>query len=165
MKAIDIILLLMILAGAVQGYRSGFVVELFSLIGVFLGIIGGFKLMGMAMIMLDNRFNINEKVLPYLAFGVVFVAIVIIVSLLGRMIKTSLNQSVLGSADAIVGGVLGIARAAFMLSVVIWIADALNIKALDRWAADSLLYPTLARFAPKVTDWAGDLIPFFRDVM
>ena len=165
MKAIDIILLLIIIVGAVQGFRSGFVVELFSLLGVFLGILGGFKLMGVAMVMMAGRFNINEKVLPYAAFAVVFVVIVIIVGLLGRMIKESVRQTVLGGADQFVGAVLGVIRTAFMLSVVMWIADALHFKALDNWAEDSMFYPTLARFAPKLTDWVGDLVPFFRDVM
>jgi len=165
LKVIDFILLLIVVIGAIQGYRSGFVVELFSLLGVFLGIIGGFKLMGIAMVMLAGRFNIDEKVLPYVAFAVVFVVIVVIVGLLGQMIKSSVRQTTLGGADQFVGAGLGLVRAAFMLSVAIWIADALRFKALDNWADDSLFYPALAGFAPKVTDWVGDLIPFFRDVM
>lgn len=165
MKLIDIILLAIILGGAFQGFRSGFVVELFSLLGVFLGVLGGFKLMGNAMVMLNSRFNIDEKVLPYVAFAVVFVVIVIVVGLLGRMIKASVSQTFLGSADQITGAVLGVIRAAFMLSVMIWIADALHFKALERWAEGSTVYPMFAGFAPKVTDWAGDLVPFFRDVL
>jgi membrane protein required for colicin V production len=165
LKLIDIILLVIILIGAFQGFKSGFVVELFSLLGVFLGVLGGFKLMGVAMVMLNSRFNIDEKVLPYVAFAVVFVVIVIVVGLLGRMIKASFNQTLLGGADQIAGAVLGIVRSAFMLSIMIWIADALHFKALDQWAEDSLFYPTFASFAPKITDWVGELIPFFRDVL
>jgi len=165
LKLIDIILLVIVLAGAVQGFKSGFIVELFSLLGVFLGVLGGFKLMGVAMLMLNNRFNIDEKVLPYVAFAVVFVVIVIVVGLLGRMIKASVSQTLLGGADQIAGAVLGVIRSAFMLSVMIWIADALHFKALDRWAEDSAFYPMFAGFAPKLTDWVGELIPFFRDVL
>ena len=99
MKLIDIILLVIILGGAIQGFRSGFIVELFSLLGVLLGVLGGFKLMGFAMVMLTRRFNIDEKVLPYVAFAVVFLVIVIVVGLLGRMIKESVKQTMLGGAD------------------------------------------------------------------
>ena len=165
MKLIDIILLVIILGGAIQGFRSGFIVELFSLLGVLLGVLGGFKLMGFAMLMLTRRFNIDEKVLPYVAFAVVFLVIVIVVGLLGRMIKESVKQTMLGGADQMAGAVLGLVRTAFMLSVVIWIADSLHFKALDQWTEDSLFYTRIARFAPKVTDWVGDLIPFFRDVL
>jgi len=165
LKLIDIILVVVILIGAIQGFKSGFIVELFSLLGVFLGVLGGFKLMGVAMVMLNNRFNIDEKVLPYVAFAVVFVVIVIVVGLLGRMIKASVSQTFLGSADQIAGAMLAVIRSAFMLSVVIWIADALQFKALDRWAEGSFFYPMFAGFAPKVTDWVGELVPFFRDVL
>jgi membrane protein required for colicin V production len=165
LKLIDIILLVIILGGAIQGFRSGFIVELFSLLGVLLGVLGGFKLMGFAMLMLTRRFNIDEKVLPYVAFAVVFLVIVIVVGLLGRMIKESVKQTMLGGADQMAGAVLGLVRTAFMLSVVIWIADSLHFKALDQWTEDSLFYTRIARFAPKVTDWVGDLIPFFRDVL
>ena len=165
MKLIDIILLVIIVGGGIQGFRSGFIVELFSLLGVFLGVLGGFKLMGFAMVMLSRRFNIDEKVLPYVAFAVVFLVIVIVVGLLGRMIKESVKQSLLGGVDQTAGAVLGVIRSVFMLSVMIWIADSLHFKALDQWAEDSLFYPRIARFAPKITDWVGDLIPFFRDVL
>ena len=165
MKIIDIVLLVIILVGAFQGFKSGFVVELFSLLGVFLGVLGGFKLMGVAMVMLNSRFNIDEKVLPYVAFAVVFVVIVVVVGLLGKMIKASFKQTLLGGVDQIAGAVLGVIRTGFMLSVMIWIADALHVKALDQWAEDSLFYPMFAGFAPKVTDWVGELIPFFRDVL
>ncbi|MGC3948229.1 MAG: CvpA family protein [Chryseolinea sp.] len=165
MKLIDIILLVIVLLGAFQGFRSGFIVELFSLLGVFLGVLGGFKLMGIAMVMLNSRFNIDEKVLPYAAFAVVFIVIVIVVGLLGKMIKESVKQTLLGGADEIAGAILGLVRSAFMLSIMIWIADALHIKALEQWAEGSTFYPIFASFAPKVTDWVGDLIPFFRDVL
>lgn len=165
MKLIDIILLIIVLAGAVQGYRSGFIVELTSLVGVFLGVLGGFKLMGLAMVMLNSRFNMDEKILPYVAFAIVFVVIVIVVGLLGQMVKASVSKTLLGNADQMAGGILGVVRAAFMLSVMIWIADALHFKALASWTEGSAFYPILAAFAPRITDWVGDLIPFFRDVL
>ena len=96
---------------------------------------------------------------------VVFVVIVIIVGLLGKMIKESVKQTMLGGADQIIGAVLGIVRSAFMLSVMIWIADALHFKPLEQWVEGSAVYPFFATFAPKVTDWVGDMIPFFRDVL
>ncbi len=164
MKVFDIVLTIISLIGAVQGYRSGFLLELFALLAVILGILGGFKLMGIAMLMLDNKFNIDEKVLPYLAFIVVFILIAIVVNLLGKIIKASANKSFLGSIDKVAGGVLALARMAFMMSVILWIADSLNFKFLERWTEGSLLYSSIAGFAPKVTDWIGGFVPFFKDV-
>ena len=74
MSTLDIILIAVILIGAFAGYRKGFLMELVTLFGLILGILGGFKLMGHAMLLLEDRFNIDEKVLPYMAFAVVFEA-------------------------------------------------------------------------------------------
>ncbi len=164
MSTVDIVLIAIVLIGAFAGYRKGFLMELITLFGLILGILGGFKLMGYAMLMLDDRFNINEKVLPYLAFAVVFVIIIIVVSLIGKMIRSSLDKTLLGGADKIAGAVLGVFKMAFMVSVVIWILDALQISVLDSMAEDSKLFALTASVAPLVTSWIAEVIPAFGDI-
>lgn len=164
MSTVDIVLIAILLVGAFSGYRKGFLMELVTLFGLILGILGGFKLMGHAMLFLDDQFNINEKVLPYLAFAVVFVIIIIVVSLIGKMIQSSLDKTFLGSADKIAGAVLGVLKMAFMVSVVIWIMDALQITYLDSMGEDSWLYALMATVAPQVTSWIAEVIPAFRDI-
>lgn len=163
MSVVDIGLLVFILIGAYAGFKEGFLMELFSLLGILLGVLGGFKLMGWAMVLLSDRFNVDKKVLPYIAFAVVFIGIVIAVSLLGKMLKLSVDKSFLGRVDQVAGAVLGLIKTTFMLSVTIWILDALKVD-LDRWGKNSFLYDYVAGFAPKTTEWIGTVIPFFRDI-
>lgn len=164
MSFIDIILGLIILSGAYGGYKDGFIVSLFSLVAIILGMLGGFKLMGNAMVFLAGKYNIDEKVLPYIAFGVVFIIIVIGVNLLGRLLKTSIEKSFLGPLDQGAGALLGLVRATFMLSIILWITDSLKVKLPDEWTANSWLHPIAANFAPKVTTWIAGFLPIFRDV-
>src|SRR5690606_22683871 len=131
--------------------------ELFTLLGIILGVLAGFKLMGAAMLMLDERYDINEQVLPYVAFGVVFLVVVIGVALLGKFFKSALEKTMLGSVDKIMGGLLGILKTAFMLSVLIWITSSLSVTLPQRFTEDAWLYPTISRFAPAVTAWIGDI--------
>jgi membrane protein required for colicin V production len=163
MSGVDIAITVFILLGAYSGFKQGFLLELFSLLGIFLGVLGGFKLMGWAMVLLADRFNVDQKVLPYIAFAVVFIGIVIVVNLIGRMLKMSVDKSFLGRLDQAAGAALGILKTIFMLSVVLWIMDSLNVD-LDRWNEGSWLYPRVAEFAPKVTTWVGKVVPFFKDV-
>lgn len=164
MSTVDFVLIAIVLLGAFSGYKKGFLMELITLFGLILGVLGGFKLMGHAMLLLDDRFNINEKVLPYLAFAVVFVVIIVVVSLIGKMIQSSLAETLLGSADKIAGAVLGVLKMAFMVSVVIWILDALQISFFDTMGEDSKLYALTATVAPTVTSWIAEVIPAFRDI-
>ena len=164
MSKVDIVLIIILMIGAVAGYKKGFLSELFTLLGIFLGVLAGFKLMGAAMLMLDERYDINENVLPYTAFGVVFLVVVIGVTLLGKFFKASLEKTLLGSVDRLAGGLLGILKTVFMLSVLIWITSSLNVFAPKRFTEDAWLYPTVARFAPTVTAWIGEIFPVFSDL-
>lgn len=164
MSKIDIVLALFLAVGAFSGYRKGFLTELFSLLGIFLGVLAGFKLMGQAMIMLSEHYSIDEKFSPYVAFGVVFLIVIIIVSLIGKLLKSSLDKTVFGGADQVMGSFLGIARTAFMLSVLLWLADSLHVEFPTGWTTDSWLYPFTANIAPTVTSWVSEVFPYFSNL-
>ena len=164
MSPADIVLILVILFGAYQGYKEGFLMALVSLVAILLGVLGGFKLMGYAMVFLADKFNVDDVVLPYIAFGVVFIIIVIVVSLSGRALKASIDQNFLGTMDQAAGAILGVLKAAFMTSVLIWIISSLKISLKESWIDGSFLYPKIASFAPSLTRWIGKIIPVFKDV-
>lgn len=164
MSILDIILIVWFIIGAVSGYKKGFLVSLFSLAGIFLGVLLGFKLMGIAMLKLASAYNIDEKILPYAAFGLVFVIVIVVVNLIGKLAKSSIDKTVLGSADQWAGGVLGLLKAAFMVSVIFWILSALSFDLPEHWVADSQLYSYTANVAPTVTEWVGDIFPIFKNL-
>lgn len=164
MSTVDIALGALILLGAFLGYREGFLMELFSFAAILLGVLGAFKLMGYAMILLADEFNMNETFLPYVAFALVFIAILIAVRLLGKIIKVSIDKTFLGQVDQAAGAGLGLIKAAFLLSVSLWILDALDLDLPEKWTSDSWLLPRIESFAPRVTLWLGDYVPFFRDI-
>jgi membrane protein required for colicin V production len=164
LSIIDIIIALVIVTGGFAGFKDGFIVSLFSLLGIVLGLLGGFKLMGLGMVYLSNSYNVDEKVLPYIAFTVVFIIIVVVVSLLGRVIKASINKTLLGQFDGVAGAFFGIIKTTFMLSIMFWIADSLRIEMPEQWTANSWLQPITANFAPKITNWISEFLPFFDDM-
>jgi membrane protein required for colicin V production len=161
---IDIAIVVLLLIGAYSGYKEGFLMELVSVIAILLGILCGFKLMGAAMLLLEERFNIDEAVLPYIAFGVVFVLVVILVTLLGRAIKASMDKSFLGRVDQSAGGFLGLFKTAFLISVGLWIVHSLKVSWPEKWTEEAWLYPKISELAPAVTRWISEYIPIFEDV-
>lgn len=164
MSGTDIVLLAFILFGAFRGYREGFLMELFALVGIILGILGGFKLMGLSLVLLSERFDIDEKILPYVAFGLVFIIIVVAVSLIGRMLRASIDKSFLGRVDQAAGAVLGLIKTVFIISVALWIFTSTKWNIPGEWTEDSKLLPYISSFAPLVTGWISDWIPAFRDI-
>ena len=164
MSGIDIVLGILILVGAYHGYKAGFLLELFSLVAIVLGVLAGFKFMGWAMVALGQKVEINKDVLPYVAFAMVFIAVVIVVNLLGKLVKTSVDKTLLGPVDEVGGAVVGLVRTTFVFSIALWIVDSLNLSFISEWTEDSWLYPVVADVAPKFTHWISGFLPFFKDV-
>lgn len=164
MSKADIFLLLLLALGAYSGYKEGFLMELFSLVAIVLGIFGGFKLMGEGMILLQDHFNADKKVLPYISFIVIFLVIVTVVTLIGRIIKKSIDKSFLGKMDQLMGLILGGFKTLFLVSVLIWIVDSLEVNLKSEWTEGSWLYPFTAQLAPKLASWTGDFIPIFKEI-
>ena len=164
MSKVDIALIIIILIGAFSGYKEGFLMELFSLLSLLLGVVGGFKLMGWAMLVLADQFDIDKKILPYIAFTVVFLVILIVVRLLGNLLKNSIDRSFLGKIDQIAGAFLGLLKTAFILSVLLWLIDSLKLSVPQDWSDDSWLLPKVAAIAPLVTSWLSEIFPVFKDV-
>lgn len=164
MTPVDLTLWVILLVGVISGYRGGFLMGLFSLAALLAGILGAFKLLGYAMIFLDDEFHVSKTILPYVAFAVVFIAIVIGVRLLGKLIKVSIDRTFLGRIDQVAGALLGLVKAAFLLSVALWIIGALHIELPEKWTSESWLLPKIEAFAPQITLWLAGYIPLFKDL-
>ena len=164
MSKADLFLLVFLLIGAYSGYKEGFLMGVFSILAIVLGVLGGFKLMGWAMLYLQENLNADKAVLPYIAFILVFILIVIIVTLIGRTFKNSMDKSFLGSMDKAMGAVLGMFKTAFMFSILIWIAHSLKLSPPADWTDGSWIYPFTSRLAPGVSQWLGGFIPFFKEI-
>jgi membrane protein required for colicin V production len=164
LSLLDIIFGIIILIGAYKGYKDGFLVAVFTLLAIILGVIGGFMLLGNAMIMLGYHFQINESFLPFVAFAVVFVIIVIVVSLIGKIVKSSLSITFLGKVDQAMGGLMGLVKTTFLISISLWIINAAGDDPLKNLHKNSYLYSMIEGFAPNLTSMIAKLIPSVGDI-
>jgi membrane protein required for colicin V production len=164
LSKVDIILAIILAVGAYLGYRRGFLMELFFLLSIVLGIFLGFKLMRLGMEVLHQQFNADKTFLPYLSFALIFVLVMVVVIFIGRRIKNSLDDTFLGKADSLAGAILGLLKYAFCLSIIIWLVEALKIKFPENWNNGSQLYPITAKFAHRLSGFLGSFIPFFKEI-
>ena len=119
--------------------------EPISLVAILLGVLSGIKLMGEGMILLEEKFNADKSTLPYLSFAVIFIIIVVLVRLLGKLVKNSIDKSFLGTIDQAMGGALGAFKTLFLLSIVLWIADSLRLTPKAAWTEGSSCIHSLQR--------------------
>ena len=163
MSKLDIVIGILLIIGIFKGYRNGFLMGLISLLAIILGILGGFKLMGEGMIFLQREFNADSSVLPYLSFLLIFIVIVALVNIFGTVIKTTIDKTMFGIVDQLLGAVLGGVKWLFLLSVVFWLMDSLEFQPWLHWTEESILYPFTIAFATEVSVYISDILPFFKE--
>ena len=95
MTWIDIILLTIIICLIIHGILIGLIRGLFDIVAITIGYI------------LAINFSDAIRIPKYLAFLLIFVIAVIVVSILGRLLSKLIRVTPLGVADRILGGVLG----------------------------------------------------------
>lgn len=164
MSKIDIALVFILSMGAWNGYREGFLMELFSLLALVLGILGAFKLMGMGVAYLERHAQLDQTMLPYISFAIIFVVILVLVNWLGRRLRNSIDKTFLGKVDQGMGLTLGVFKTLFLVSILFWIMDSFKVAIPGKYTEGSWLYPFTARLAPEVASWLSGFVPFFREI-
>ncbi len=160
---IDIVFLLLMLLACVKGYSKGLIVALFSVIGFIAGLAAALKLSVYATQKLTGTFNTAGKWLPFISFLLVFLIVLIIVNLGGKLIQKSVEMLMLGWLNRIGGIVLYALLYSIFLSILLFYAVQLKIISAETVAA-SQAYPYIQPLGPKVMDSLGSIIPIFKDM-
>ena len=153
LNVLDIIFLVPLLWFAYRGFQKGFIIELSSLVALILGIYIAINFSYFAAKFLTDNFEIGDNYLNIIAFIVTFAAVIFGVFLIGKFIETIINIILLGFINKLAGCVFGIIKAAFLISIILWIINSLDpgqniIK--EKLKQKSLLYESVQSFAPTI---------------
>ena len=138
--------------------------EIVSILAFILAVIGAFKLLQVGMEFIQENFQLSGKLLPYLTFIMIFIAIIILVNLVGKSVKKMLDMTLLGSFDNLAGAIVGLFKWAFGISVLIWIFNYFQINPIVKYSEDSIVYPLVVSFAPTVVEYISAVLPFAKDL-
>jgi membrane protein required for colicin V production len=164
LKALDIILLILLIIGGYRGFKRGLLLEIIGMVALLLAIMGGMKLMQWGMEVLRTEFNLTGKLISILSFILIFVAIVILVSIIGRLMKNVVHLTLLGSVDKLAGSILGIFKWAFGLSIILWFFSSIGFSMPDEISLNTYLYPEIYGFAPMVIGYMSNIFPFIGEL-
>jgi membrane protein required for colicin V production len=148
MTVLDWVVILILAASVILSLLRGLVGELFSLaawVVAFLVAKWGAVLVG-PLLPMDMQ---SEGLRYFAGFVVVFLVMMIIVMLLGRLVKGAVGAVGLGGADKMVGGVFGLLRGLVILTGLTLAAGLTALPQTDLWknALSSRLLETLAMAA------------------
>lgn len=124
---LDIVFLICLCIFLLRGYRKGFVIALFSLLSIVIGVIGAIKLSHSVAVSLFHSSPTAAKWSSLIAFILVFFVIVWVVRTLAIFIQKSLNLIALGFVNRILGAFLYGIIVCLIFSVFIWLFSKMGI--------------------------------------
>jgi membrane protein required for colicin V production len=147
-----------------MGFRKGLLLEIIGILAFILAIIGGFKLMQIGITYLQTRIEGMDHWLPFISFIVIFIAIILLVTMLGKALKKLLDLTLLGGFDNFAGAIIGILKWAIGVSIVLWVLANFGFI-LPGQDEDLILYPYLASLGPNLIESLNFVLPFAEEML
>ena len=155
MNFLDIILGVLLLLGLWKGLKNGLLIEIASIIALVAGIYGAIHFSYITGNYLSAKMEWNEQYISITAFIVTFIAIVLIVHLIGKLLTKIVDIAMLGLLNKIAGGLFGVLKIAVILGAFLIFFDSLtdNVNFLDEEVKnESKLYLPLKQIGAFVFD-------------
>lgn len=158
MTTLDIILLICFIPAVWQGISKGLVKQLLGIAGLFIGAFLAYKFSApLTEVLSPHLTDVQPKVVNALSCLLVFLASLLVFSLIGIFITKIFKFASLGFFNRILGALFGIFKAALLLSVLVCLFDELNARwewvsaeTLDASAVYTYLQDFGARFFPFI---------------
>lgn len=151
MNWLDIVICIALLIGLWKGYLNGFFVELTSLLALVAAIYGAIYFSNFAGDWLREQFQWDEIYITVASFIVTFIAIIFVISYVGKLITKMLKSAQLGTLNKIAGAAFGLAKMAFLASVVLMFVKTasgeFNLLG-DKTTDESIVYEHIEPLAP-----------------
>jgi len=147
LQVIDIVLLVLLGIGAYGGYRRGFVVEGVGTLSWIVAIVAGFILLDLGMAILEPLVG-KTWLLPRITYFCIFVCTIWFLTYSAKWIRGNIKKTLLGDFDSWAGGIFGLLKMAFILSVICWFGTLVKLKPKNESGKKLYVYPVVAPIAP-----------------
>ena len=160
---IDIAFVIIMVLAIFKGLRKGLILGIFSLLAFIIGLAAALKLSVVVAEWLKDSAGSFSKWLPLISFMLVFIGVLLLVGLLARAIKKTMQFAMLGWLDSLGGILLYVIIYTIIFSIFLFFAEKLFLIQPST-ITDSKLYSYVAPWGPKVMDNLGKIIPLFKDM-
>ena len=153
MNYIDLVLGIILIIAAIQGFRKGFIVEFASLAALVLGIWGAIKFSDWTAGFITRTTNYHSDHLSTIAFVVTFIIIVILIHILGKVLDNAVKAVALGFLNRLAGIIFGVLKTAVILSIFLLLFDGIdeNVHILpSQQKTDSKIYSPMKQLVPTL---------------
>ncbi len=164
MNYVDVFLIAIFLLAAIQGYKRGLVLELFSLLAIFFGIFAAIRFSRPLAAMIVGEDSEWIGFLKIVTFALLFIGISVIINLVARILRKTLQLAFLGWLDSIFGVFIGVVKWGFLVSMIVWMLMAGGFALPERDLSQSVIFPYIAHLGPKAVRFLDEAFPFMENL-
>ena len=142
MNLFDLISIGLIGYGSFRGFSKGLIVEMSSLLAIFLGFTIGINFDDLVSNFLYNTFNIKFSLLKIFVFLIIFFITYSLVVLAAKSITKFIKVVNLGLMNSVFGGVFGLTKWSLLFIVLVWIISSIEFSNFEE-ITNSFMYSFL----------------------
>jgi len=150
---IDICILVPVLWGMFKGFKRGLIIELCTLMALILGVYGAVTFGAMGSDYLQETFNTDPRVSRVLGFALLFVLIVVLVFVFGKILEGLIKLVALGLVNKLFGLLFGGLKFLLIVSGLLYLINGFPLTEdliPTNEKADSYLYEPASELLPAV---------------
>jgi membrane protein required for colicin V production len=160
---IDIFFYIFLLLAIIRGWRKGLILAVFSLVCGLIGLAAAVKLSAVLAVHMKSDLHISSRWLPAIAFILVFVLVILIISWTGKLIEKLVKWVLLDWLNKLGGILLFLVLYLAVYSIVLFYGTEMGFIS-KRTADESHFYQILTPFGPAVIRFITRFIPFGQDM-
>lgn len=168
MNSIDILLIIPLIYGAWKGFKHGLIIEVFTLLALFVGIYVGIHFSDFTARLLRENVGLNSKYLPIIAFTITFLAVGAMVFFLGKTIEKLIKITALTPLNKFAGVFFSLLKYVYMLSTLLVIVESYDEKLAffpAKVKQDSLLYSPILKVSTTTIPSLKESAIFLKNAM
>ncbi len=149
----DIIILIPVGFALYKGFSKGFIIEVASIIALLFGIYGAIGFSDFTANLLKSKVEINQSAIPYLAYTLTFIAIVVLVFLLAKLLEGVVKIAALGTINKLLGALFGLLKISLIVSGLIFLINCVDVKRVvfsPQLAEKSYAYKYIEKIFPSI---------------
>lgn len=152
METLDVILGMILIISFLFGLSKGFIKSVLSLFGIVTAVYFGIKFSGRPESYLSERFNLSTDLAQIFAFLMIFVLVMIVFSIAGKILTKAAGIMMMGSINKLIGGIFSMLKYAFVVSVVFMFVNASEFYSIltKENRDNSILYKPIVSLAPAI---------------
>ncbi len=161
MNILDIILLICFIPSLIQGFRKGFISQAISIISIILGVWMSARFADMVSEWIGQYIQGSEQVMKLIAFVIIFIAVIVGLTLLGKLLEKIIKLVMLGWLNKLLGVAFAFLKAGLIIGLIIMAFCSLN-DTFQFVSQDTLNSSVLFNPLKNIAD---NVFPYLRDML